>query len=175
MPGMSDYILKAPVFKRLSDQSRVKDFYKTTFLAGIIDDLKANKKTLVEIALSAGMYTDYNQAKHLDKDWLDKDGTGFWHLTKYKVADIVRAGIIQALEVYQSTGKPLDFFWVISGPDITDPWNIWVAECTEHIAVTFFTPNVPCNLPMVDDYSMWITEQDNTGTVATRHTKRPVG
>ena len=101
--------------------------------------------------------------------------TGFWHGTAYKVAELVRTGMINALDLYQSTGKPLDFFWMISGTGSTAPWNVIVAECTDHIVVIFFTPDVPCNLTMVDDYSMWITEQDPaTKVVATRHTRRPI-
>jgi hypothetical protein len=176
MPGMSDFILRAPVFKRLGDQSRVAGFHKTSMLANILDDLKNSSKTLLEIAFSAAMYTDAKQAEHLDKDWLDSAGSGFWHTSNYKVAELVRGGIVKALEVYQSSGKPLDFFWMISGKNMTDPWNVLVAECAEHILVIFFTPNVPCNLPMVDDYSMFIIEQDKvTKNVITRHTKRPVG
>ena len=174
MPGMTDNILRAPVFKRLSDQSRVKNFYKSPMLANIISDLKTTTKTVVDIATSAGMYADSTQSKHLDKDWLDSGGQGFWHTSKYKVGELVRQGMIQALEVYQATGKPLEFFWMISGQNMTDPWNVLVAEGTDNVIVIFFTPNVPCNLPMVDDYSLWVTEQDGAGNVATRHTKRPV-
>jgi hypothetical protein len=64
---------------------------------------------------------------------------------------------------------------VISGPNGTDPWNVVVAEAADIVIVIFFTPNVPCTLPMVDDYSMWIVEQDKSNNVVTRHTKRPVG
>lgn len=175
MPGMSsELILKAPVFKRLSDQSRVAGFSTSPVLANIISDLKNPTKSLVDIALSAGMYADTKQAAHFDKDWLDSGGTGFWHASPYKVADLVRAGMINALEVYQSTGKPLDFFWILSGSKQTDRWNVVVAENSDTIVVMFFTPDVPCMLKMVDDYSMWITEQDGTGKISTRHTLRPV-
>jgi hypothetical protein len=175
MPGMStEVIIKAPVFKRLSDQSRVAGFDKSPLLANIISDLKAGAKSLVDIALGAGMYADSKQAEHFDKDWLNSGGTGFWSKGPYKVPDLVRGGIIKALEVYQSTGKPLDFFWMLSGTDKADPWKVIVAEAADTIVVIFFTPDVPCGLKMIEDYSMWVTEQDGGGNVATRHTKRPV-
>ncbi len=175
MPGMSsELILKAPVFKRLSDQSRVAGFNKSPVLANVISDLKNTAKSIVDIALSAGMYADTKQAAHFDKDWLDSGNSGFWHTSSYNVAGLVRAGMLNALEVYQSTGKPLDFFWILSGTNQTDRWNIVVAEATDTIVVMFFTPDVPCMLKMVDDYSMWVTEQDAAGTISTRHTRRPV-
>lgn len=177
MPGMPDIILKAPVFNRISEQTRVPGFAQSTALATIIADLKGSSKSVADIAISAGMYTDHNQSAHLERDWLDTDpaNPGFWHASKYKVADLVRKGILNALQLYQSTGKPLDILWAISGPNMTDPWNVAVAECTQHIVVIFFTPNVPCPLPVVDDYSMWITEQDGGGNVLTRNSKRPAG
>lgn len=175
MPGMSDHILTAPVFKRLSDQSRVPGFHKTPILGAILADLKGGAKSVLDVAYSAGMYADRQQAKHLEEDWFDSKGQGFWHQTKYDVPALVRGGMVKALELYQATGKPLDFFWMISGDDTTDPWNVLISECTEHIVVIFFTPNVPCNLPMVDDYTMWVVEQDNANNIVTRHTKRPVG
>jgi hypothetical protein len=168
----SQLILKAPVFKRLSDQSRVAGFHQSPLLATIISDLKNTTKSLVDIALSAGMYTDTKQAAHFDKDWLDSGNTGFWTGTGYKVADLVRGGMITALDVYWNTGKPLDFFWILS--DSKNGWKVVVAEATDTIVVMFFTPDVPCNLKMVEDYSMWVTEQDKAGNVSTRHTLRPV-
>jgi hypothetical protein len=169
----SELILKAPVFKRLSDQSRVAGFHTSPVLANIISDMKNTTKSLVDIALSAGMYADTTQAAHFDKDWLNSGGTGFWSTSTYDVPGLVRAGMINALEVYQSTGKPLDFFWILSGKKQTDRWNVVVAEATDTIVVMFFTPDVPCMLKMVDDYSMWITEQGSSG-ISTRHTQRPV-
>lgn len=175
MPGMSsEVILKAPVFKRLSDQSRVPGFHQSALLATIISDLKNTTKSLVDIALSAGMYTDYKQAAHFDKDWLGSGGGGFWNGSGYKVPELIRDGLITALDVYWNTGKPLDFFWILSGLNQTAPWNVVVAEATDTIVVMFMTPDVPCNLKMIDDYSMWITEQNAAGNVSTRHTKRPV-
>jgi hypothetical protein len=170
---MPDNILTAPVFKRLSLQSRVAGFSQSSALANVISDLKNTSKSLVNIAIGAGMYTDANQAAHLDKDWLDSGGTGFWHTTRYKVADLVRAGMLQALQVYQSTGKPLEFYWMISGRGGTGDWNVLVVEATDNIIVIFFTPNVRCDVPTVEDTSMWVTEQDANDKVLTRHTQRP--
>jgi hypothetical protein len=177
MPGMPDIILKAPVFKRISAATRIKGAPQSTVLAGIINDLKNSPKSLADIAISAGMYHDHDQAEHLNLDWLDTDPArpGFWRASNYKVEELVRKGILNALELFQKTGKPIDLFWAISGPNMIDPWNVAVAECPEHIVVIFFTPNVPCPLPVVDDYSIWITEQDAAGVVSTRNAKRPAG
>jgi hypothetical protein len=102
-------------------------------------------------------------------------GNGFWRTSTYKVEKLVRGGILKALEVFQKTGKPIDIFWAISGPAMTDPWVVAVAECRNNIVVTFFTPDVPCTLPLVDEYSIWITEQDATGNVVTRSARKPAG
>lgn len=176
MPGMPDIILKAPVFKRIGDATRVKGFHKSTALAAIIADLKNSNMSLIDVAISAGMYQDHGQAAHLNKDWLNSQKNGFWNNTTYDVPALVRAGILDALETYRKTGKPLDLLWAISGPNPTDPWIVSAVECSEHIVVTFFTPNVPCALPIVTDYSIRITEQDPaTGSVSTRYSHRPAG
>jgi hypothetical protein len=178
MPGMSDIILRAPVFKRIGDATRVPGAQNSSFIANVIDDLKDKTKSLIDIGISAGMYTDKKQAEHLDKDWLESDPInhpGFWNGSGYDVPGLVREGILTALTLFQKTGKPLDLFWAISGLTKKDKWNVAVAECTEHIVVIFFTPNVPCMVDMVDDYSITITEQRADKTVGTRHSKKPVG
>jgi hypothetical protein len=174
---MPDVILKAAVFKRISDASRVAGMSQSPAIAKVIADLGNSKKKLADIAISAGMYQDHTQSAHLEQDWLDlvAGKPGFWHASPYKVEELVRKGLLSALNLFWQTGKPLDLFWAISGPNMTDPWNVAVAECPEHILVIFFTPNVPCPLPTVDDYSILITEQDGAGNVTTRNSKRPAG
>jgi hypothetical protein len=168
-----ELIIKALVFKRLGDQSRVAGFHSSPLLANIISDLKTTTKSLTDIALSAGMYRIPSRRSTLTR-------TGSIPRTPASGArdnmmpGLIRAGVIKALEVYQSTSKPLDFFWMLSGPKQSDPWKVVVAEAADTIVVIFFTPDVPCNLKMVDDYSMWVVEQTPPNPVVTRHTKRPV-
>jgi hypothetical protein len=174
---MSDIILRAPVFKRIADATRVAGAQNSSLIANVIADLKDPNKSVIDIGISSGMYTDKQQAAHLDKDWFDSDPNhaGFWHGSGYDVPGLVREGILTALTLFQKIGKPLDIFWAISGLTMKDKWNVAVAECPETILVIFFTPNVPCMVDMVDDYTITITEQTGGGKVQTRHSKKPVG
>jgi hypothetical protein len=105
-----ELIIKAPVFKRLGDQSRVAGFHSSPLLANIISDLKTTTKSLTDIALSAGMYSDTKQAEHFDKDWLNSTNAGFWSTGQYDVPGLIRAGVIKALEVYKTVSR-----WISSG------------------------------------------------------------
>jgi|SRR5262245_49882945 len=175
MPGMPEIFLNMPVFKRISEASRVTGTSQSQMIAQVIADLGDPSKPLADIAISAGMYKDHTETAHLEQDWFDlvAGQPGFWHTSAYKVEELVRKGLLSALNLFRQTSKPLDLFWAISGPNMTDPWTVAVAECTEHILVIFFTPNVPCPLSTIDDDSILITEQDRAGNVTTRNAKAP--
>ena len=173
MPGMPDLILTAPVFGRITSASRVPGAWQHSILDDIIDDLNDDTQTLLDVGVKYAFYKDATQAEHLRKDWLNGDGDGFWP-TLTDTETIIRKGLAKALELFQSNGKPIEMYWVMSDPDENgDRWEMSTTVCADINLVLFHTPNAKCETDKKDSSWIWITKVNSTGKVVTRKAKTP--
>jgi hypothetical protein len=168
---MPDLLLKAPVFGRIAKASRVPGANTNPLLDQIIDRLEADptqpQNRLAQIAIDFGFYKDAQHAEHLAKHWLDDPpGTGFWPGI-LEVEEIIRKGMALALKKFRETGRPLEFFWVISGDQNSDRFEMSVSLCRKVIVVMFHTPQVPCNVPTKFSDRIWLARKES-GSVITR-------
>jgi hypothetical protein len=168
---MPDLILKAPIFGRISKASRIPGSSADARLGQMIARLDADptqpQNKLVQIGLDFGFYSSAQQAEHLSKHWLDDPpGAGFWAGLP-EVEEIIRKGLSLALKKFRDTGLPLEFFWVISGDENSDRFEISVSVCATVIVVIFHTPQVPCNVTTEHSHNIWLARFE-TGSVITR-------
>jgi hypothetical protein len=167
---MPDLILRAPVFHRIGKASRLKDAASNPLIDTMItrlngDPADADNK-IAKIAEDMGFYTDAAQAEHFKKDWLnDPPNSGFWQTIDTEA--ILRKGLVAMLEAFKTHKKPLEFFWVISGDQNTDRWEMSITVCKKVIVVMFHTPQFPCNVTTHDSTTMTIVRRQQ-GTVVVR-------
>ncbi|HXJ33711.1 MAG TPA: hypothetical protein VMS22_06675 [Candidatus Eisenbacteria bacterium] len=169
MPGMPDLILRAPVFHRLAKASRLAGASSNPLVDEIITRLNgdpsqpANK--IPQIMQDMGFYADAPAAEHFRRDWLnDPPGGGFWQTIDTE--SIIRKGIAVALEKFKDVGKPLEFFWVISGDQTTSRWEMTVTVCKRVIVVMFHTPQFPCFVPTKASTSMTVIRPEGGAIIA---------
>lgn len=175
MPGMTDLILRAPVFRRLAKASRIPGAADNPLIDLIIQRLEGNstlpQNKLVQIALDFGFYQDDAQAAHLKRDWLNQGtGPGFWPTIDTEA--IIRKGMVTVLQKFQEKKRPLELFWVISGDSDTDRWEMTVSVCRRVIVVMFHTPYMPCFVPTQNSETMFVIRRES-GTVVSRPVLEP--
>lgn len=174
MPGMLDIILKAPIFDRLEKASRLPNAHKHSYVKKIIKRLKDPNDDIAQIALDMGFYSDAAHAVHLKQHWLNEPpGNGFWQAID--TPTLMRLGLLKACEVFQKHGLPFEFFWVMSGTQLTSDWEVTVSLCHRSTLVIFHTPRVPCQLAKRASKTMWVTFDDPAvGKIHTRPVDFPV-
>ena len=169
MPGMPDLIVKAPVFSRLEAISRIPGMKSHPLLAAAIARLQNPNDDLVQIAKDMFLYADDQQAAHFKRDWLNRPaGSGFWAQQAINTEPIIRAGILLACQKFQQTGLFCDYFWVISGDNTTNRWEVSVTVGFDRITIMFHTPQYASpSAPNRQSTSIWIVRKEG-GTVVTR-------
>ncbi len=167
MPGMLDIILKAPVFGRLEKASRVPGAPSNPLLDEIIsrlEDPADPDNGLVQIARDMGFYSSEAQAVHLKEHWLnDPPGNGFWQ--GIDTEPIIRKGLAKACRLFRDHGRPMEFFWVMSGSQNTSDWEMSISLCHRTTLIIFHTPRVACQLQPVDSDTMWLSLEENGAVV----------
>lgn len=172
MPGMPDILQRAPVLRRLAKASRVPGAKSSPILTDLITRLKnpvGPQDDLLALAVEKGFYANAAAADHFRKHWLDDPpGNGFWSGLPTKT--VIAAALLKTCELFQQTGYAIEFFWVISGEQGTDRFEVTIAQCDgpKVLVVTFHTPAVPCNVATKAAPNLWVT-RDEFGTVVTRN------
>jgi hypothetical protein len=173
---MPDLILRAPVFHRLGKASRVRGAHNNPLIDDMITRLNgdpalpANK--IAKIAEDMGFYADAAQADHFKRDWLnDPPGGGFWPTIDTEA--ILRKGLATMLDTFKTKGKPLEFFWVISGDQNSSRWEMSISVCPRTIVIMFHTPQFPCFVPTQPSTTMTIVRPEG-GIVVARPVLQPV-
>jgi hypothetical protein len=176
MPGMPDLILRAPVFHRVGKASRVQGAQNNPLIDAMIARLNADplqpQNKLAKIAEDFGFYTDAAHAEHFRRDWLnDPPGGGFW--PTIDTEGIIRKGLVTMLEKFKNLGRPIEFFWVISGDQNSSRWEMSITVCRRVIVVMFHTPQFPCFVPTQSSTTMTIVRPEG-GTIVVRPVLEPV-
>ncbi|MGH7785214.1 MAG: hypothetical protein ACRERC_00010 [Candidatus Binatia bacterium] len=170
MPGMPDLILKAPVLKRLEILSRIPGMKNSQKLKDAIARLNGPltdpDNRLVKIARDLGLYASDAEADHFKAHWLDDPaGSGFW--PGIDTESILRKGLWLACTKFKNSGRPCEYFWVISGDQNSTRWEISVSKGKHQITIMLHTPQFPCFVPTVHATNMWIVREE-AGAVISR-------
>ena len=173
MPGMPDPIQKSGVMRRMEEFSGVPNNANSKRLKAAIASLQAdpNGATLEAIANAGNFYDGSHKADHFRKHWLG-EGPGadpFWPGIQEKVKKTLSSGMLKVAQLFQSTGKPCQFLWVMSGAEGTTDWWMSITEGSKTIVVIFHTPLVPCDLPLEDSKTVWVVNGEKGS-----YTPRPV-
>ncbi len=177
MPGMPDPIQKSGVMRRMEEFSGVPNHARSKRLQEAIDSLKAdpNGATLEAVAKAGNFYDASHNSDHFRKHWLG-EGSGadpFWPGIQEKVKKTLSSGMLKAAELFQSTCKPCQFLWVMSGDEGTTDWWMSITEGSNVIVVIFHTPRVPCDLALEDSKTVWVVDGAG-GSYTARPVKVPV-
>ncbi|MEK7247002.1 MAG: hypothetical protein AAB092_00870 [Chloroflexota bacterium] len=113
MPEMPQSVAKGPILTRFDQFSQS---------AANLQDLKANlavdgeSSNVVAILNSHNLLTA-DEANHLERDWFDRDGDGWWK-TRQPIQPIIAKGFIEAIDkaleptITGQEALPLDCYWI---------------------------------------------------------------
>ena len=179
MPGMPDLMQKSPIMRRFELFSRMPGSQNSQRLADAINrlggDPTAPDNQLLKIAEDLGFYDASHPSAHFRTHWLGLPPAAdpFWPTIQQEVNDKIRAGMLKTCQLFQTTGHPVEFWWIMSGAEGTTDWQMSVTDFGERILAVFHTPTVPCDEPLKDSQFTWVVTTGDAGDVVTRPAKVP--
>lgn len=162
--------------ERLSQESRHRREYD---LDKILDAL-ASGRPLVDVAKDYGMVSNAAEEAFLRSHWYNEDGNGWWK--DWPVQEIMRAGVVRALELMRTLDLPIDAYWAPGGDrfavSIAVSPKVGERDREGVILMILHTPPTPPDASivegdLVDDENISIIEADKDGNVVTRPCRRP--
>ena len=159
MPGIPFIIAKVAEFEKFEALTE-KYTPNDPVVQNAITALQNPTVDLVQAAVDFGVYPNPPAAAHFANDWLNKNGKGQW--ATFQVNEIVRQGMLKALQEYVATGgRPIEMFWVVaSGPAGASQharWEMTILRGKRQITVLFHTPQYSGTPPtnVAKSSTMW--------------------